>query len=102
MGTLRKFRVNEIVLLADEILRRDEWSLAIIRECLPDEDGLVRTVKVRTAAGETLRDIRRICNLEEEEAESTGNPSSGGILRVGEGGTVSHAERLVVNLLSHT
>ncbi|VDP93917.1 unnamed protein product [Echinostoma caproni] len=72
----RNFRVGDIVLLADERLRRDEWPLAIIEECLPDEDGLVRTVKVRTAAGETLRDIRRICYLEGDEAEATENPSS--------------------------
>ncbi|VDP89320.1 unnamed protein product [Echinostoma caproni] len=54
----RNFRVGDIVLLADEQLRRNEWPLAIVKECLPDEDGLVRTVKVKKAAGETLRDIR--------------------------------------------
>ncbi|VDP83161.1 unnamed protein product [Echinostoma caproni] len=64
------------VLPADGRLRRDEWPLAVVEACLPDKDGLVRTVKVKTAAGETLRDVRRICYLEGEEAESTGNPSS--------------------------
>ncbi|VDP94656.1 unnamed protein product [Echinostoma caproni] len=71
-----KLRVGDIVLLADERLQLDEWPLAIIKECLPDEDGLVRTVKVKKASGETLRDIRRIYYLEGDKVELTGNPSS--------------------------
>ncbi|VDP95191.1 unnamed protein product [Echinostoma caproni] len=50
----RSFRVGYIVLLADGRLQRDEWLMAVAKECLPDKDGLIRTVKVKTAAGEIL------------------------------------------------
>ncbi|VDP87647.1 unnamed protein product [Echinostoma caproni] len=95
----RNFRIGDILLLADERLRRGGWPLAVVKECLLDENRLVRTVKVKTAAGETLRDIRRICYLEGGEAEPTGNPSSGVIPRVSEGGTRIRNDVFLLNNL---
>ena len=60
----RPLRVGDVVLIADERCQRNEWPLGVIKECHAGDDGLVRTVTVKTAQGDVLRDVRRICFLE--------------------------------------
>ncbi|KAL4217997.1 hypothetical protein ACF0H5_022735 [Mactra antiquata] len=43
----RNIRVGDIVLIKDEGLPRNHWSLAVVVEANPDGDGLVRRVKVK-------------------------------------------------------
>ena len=53
-----------MVLIADERCQRNEWPLGVIKECHAGDDGLVRTVTVKTSQGDVMRDVRRVCFLE--------------------------------------
>ena len=52
---------------------RNEWPLGVITECTTDEDGLVRTVEIKTSSGVIKRDIRRICLLEGDDTKQENN-----------------------------
>lgn len=48
----RNFKVDDIVLLRDDSLCRNDWHVAKIIEVFPDEKGLVRSVRVKVARSE--------------------------------------------------
>jgi len=56
--------LGDLVLMCDENLPRGKWPKALVTEVYPDDQGLVRHVKVRSAAGEYKRDVRKLCRLE--------------------------------------
>ncbi|XP_031550566.1 uncharacterized protein LOC116287992 [Actinia tenebrosa] len=60
------FKVGDLVLLADKNTPRGQWPKAMIQQTMPDNDGVVRQVIVKTADGEYRRDVRKLCMLEEE------------------------------------
>ncbi|KFD66417.1 LOW QUALITY PROTEIN: hypothetical protein M514_21447 [Trichuris suis] len=47
-------RVNDVVLVAEDNVPRHRWRLGIVVELLPGQDGFVRTVRVKTAAGSVI------------------------------------------------
>ena len=56
---------GDLVLLVDDDQPRNIWRKGVIEETLPDRDGIVRRVKVRTAEQKTyMRDVRKLCLLE--------------------------------------
>ncbi|VDP84308.1 unnamed protein product [Echinostoma caproni] len=63
----RDLKVGAVVLMSDGKLQRDDWPLDVVIESHTDSDGLVRTVKLKTSAGEQLRNIRRVCLLEGDD-----------------------------------
>ena len=63
----RNFKKGDIVLIITDAIPRNEWLLGVITECTTDEDGLVRTVEIKTYSGVIKRDIRRICLLEGDD-----------------------------------
>ena len=71
------------MLVIDELFPREKWPLAIITDVYPSNDGLVRRVRVLTAAKKELeRDVRKIVLLEREgegeRAEECGDGDGGG------------------------
>ena len=54
-------------MIITDAIPRNEWPLGVITECTTDEDGLVRTMGIKTYSGVIKRDIRRICLLEGED-----------------------------------
>lgn len=46
----RNFRVNDIVIIKDDNLPRNQWQLGRVLETVQDSDGLVRRVKVKVGA----------------------------------------------------
>ena len=61
----RNLQVGDMVLVADESTTRDKWPKGIVEETFADKDGLVRSVRLRTAKSPSLlRDIRKLCLLE--------------------------------------
>ena len=54
------------MLVADKTTPKGQWPKAIIEEVLPDRDGTVRRVNLRTATGRFMRDVRMLCMLEED------------------------------------
>ncbi|KFD51351.1 hypothetical protein M513_07756 [Trichuris suis] len=57
-------RVNDVVLVAEDNVPRHRWRLGIVAELLPGQDGLVRTVRVKTAAGVICLPTRKLHLLE--------------------------------------
>ena len=55
--------IGDIVLLMDKLLPRGQWKLGIIDETFPGNDGLVRSVKVRTSDGSYNRPITKLTLL---------------------------------------
>ena len=64
-GTSPNIKPGDLVLIIDESTRRGQWPKALVLDVMPDNHGLVRRVRVRTAdARDLVRDIRKICLLE--------------------------------------
>ncbi|XP_077965512.1 uncharacterized protein LOC144411797 [Styela clava] len=61
----RNFRKGDLVLVVDVNTKRGLWPKGIIRETFPDSNGHVRRVRVDTASSSFIRDIRKLCFLEE-------------------------------------
>ena len=60
----RNLNVNDLVLIADSSLPRSRWHMGRVKEPLKGHDGLVRSVRLRTAKGDVVRPINKICLLE--------------------------------------
>ena len=45
----RNLEVDDLVILKDDTLARNNWEVGKILEVLPDDDGLVRKVKIMMA-----------------------------------------------------
>ncbi len=60
----RNLAKDDIVLVADKSTPRNCWPLARILEVYHGRDGLIRSVKLKTATGELVRPIDKLCLLE--------------------------------------
>ena len=58
--------VGDMVLVKEDMVKRIEWPLGIITSTNPGQDGLTRTVTVKTQQGSYQRPIQRIVRLELE------------------------------------
>ncbi|CAB4011613.1 Hypothetical predicted protein [Paramuricea clavata] len=64
----RNFKEGDVVLLKDNDLPRNKWSLAKVLDTQTDEQGLVRAVSLRMPTGSTLdRPIDKLVLLLEAE-----------------------------------
>ena len=64
-GTKRNLSVDDLVLLKDSNMVRNQWSRARIVKVYPDRDGIVRRVEVMTSSRKCyIRDVRYICPFE--------------------------------------
>ena len=66
----RNFKVGDLVIMKDTNIPRGQWPKALVQETLPDSDGVVRQVLVRSATGVFRRDVRKLCLLEEDLLKS--------------------------------
>jgi hypothetical protein len=65
----RNLKISDLVLLIDDNKPRGQWSLGRVVSVQPSEDGIVRSLKVKTAQGTTyLRPAAKVCFLEESLA----------------------------------
>lgn len=72
---IENIEIGQMVLMKDENLSPSKWLLGIVHEVLPSKDGLVRSVKIRTAKNKIFtRAVQKLCllpvksQLEKEEA----------------------------------
>ena len=56
--------MGELILLADDEMKRKVWTLGRVVQLLPSDDGVVRVVKVRTKNGEYTRPVAKVGRLE--------------------------------------
>ena len=80
----RNFTVGDVVIIKNEDVRRNQWPLGRVVEVFPDAEGVVRSVKVRTAAkgsavvGSLLeRPIAKLVLLLEAEEDPQGSSVGG-------------------------
>ena len=53
-----------------DVVSRGDWPLGRISEAIPESDGLVRVVRLRTKDKECLRPVHRLCPLEYAKEDS--------------------------------
>ena len=46
--------VGDVVLIENNLQKRLDWPLAVIREVYPGKDGYVRVIKLKTSKGELV------------------------------------------------
>ena len=68
--TETKFQIGDLVIMKDTNIPWGQWPKAMVQEMLPDSDGVVRQVLVRSTTGVFQRDVRKLCLLEEELLKS--------------------------------
>ncbi|XP_074648983.1 uncharacterized protein LOC141904304 [Tubulanus polymorphus] len=59
--------IGDVILIADENPRKQEWPLGRVEKILPGRDGLVRNVIVKTVKGKLSRPVQRLRLLEAME-----------------------------------
>ena len=57
-------QLGSVVLIQDDRSPSLKWPLGVITKSFPGKDGVVRTVKLKTASGKLIRSIQRIHDLE--------------------------------------
>ena len=60
-------QIGDLVLVAEDNLPHGRWNLGRVVKTFPGNDGLVRTVEVRTKQGTFKRPVVKLCLLEEAE-----------------------------------
>ena len=65
LSAKRNLKVNDIVLVVDDTVKRNLWPLGVVTEIFTDQFGHVRRVNLRKSNGNVLqRDVRKLCLLE--------------------------------------
>ena len=67
-GQEQNVQVDDLVLVIERTLPRNEWVLGRVVETLPGPEGLVRSVRVKTSRTVLTRPVVKVCVLEEEGA----------------------------------
>ena len=63
----RNLKVGDIVLIIDPSVQRSQWSMALVDQVYEGDDGLVRSVRVKTKLGLYDRPITKLCLLVSKE-----------------------------------
>jgi hypothetical protein len=63
LGVKRNLQVDDVVLVVDENSPRNSWLPGRVQEVIPDRNGLVRQVRVKT------RPIDKLCSVLESELD---------------------------------
>lgn len=61
----RNFRVGDLVIVQTDNVPRSHWSLARITHVHPGDDGIIRSVQIKTNSGTLTRPTARLRLLEE-------------------------------------
>lgn len=63
-NTSTQVTVGDVVLVGNDIQKRLDWPLAVIKEVFPGKDGHNRVVKLKTGRGDLIRPVQRLIPLE--------------------------------------
>jgi hypothetical protein len=69
LGVKRNLQVGDVVLVVDENSPRNSWLLGRVQEVMPDRNGLVRQVRVKTKTSVLTRPIDKLCLVLESELD---------------------------------
>ncbi len=65
----RSLTTGDLVLIMDQNRPRNSWLIGRISETFPSEDGLIRSVRIKTSKSEFVRPVNKVCLLEAEETK---------------------------------
>jgi len=68
-----KLKVNDIVLVANDLQKRIDWPMARVKKIFTGQDGNVRVVKLQIAGDELIRPIQKLISLEMTPNIADGN-----------------------------
>ncbi|XP_050298577.1 uncharacterized protein LOC126737642 [Anthonomus grandis grandis] len=68
MSPVPNIETNDLVLLKDENTKPLDWPLARVVDTLPNKDGKIRLVKIRTKNGIFTRNITKLCPLPKSDS----------------------------------
>ena len=72
---VRNLEVGDLVILCDDKLPRNSWSLGRVMETYPGSDGLVRSVKITTKSADgmtmLIRPVHKLCLLESVKSRAS-------------------------------
>lgn len=71
----RSFTTGDLVIIMDPTAPRGSWLMGKVLDTYPDKRGLVRSVRLKTKAGQLDRPISKICLLQ-EAAEGSDDTST--------------------------
>lgn len=57
----RNLKVGDVVLIVNSSAPRNSWPMGIVQETIPDREGLVRQVKVKTSTNTLIRPVDKLC-----------------------------------------
>ncbi len=63
----RNIQVGDIILIVDEQAPRNTWQMGKVIKVMPDKNGLVRQVQVRTKSTTLVRPVSKLCLLLEAD-----------------------------------
>ncbi|CAM1312604.1 Uncharacterised protein r2_g2306 [Pycnogonum litorale] len=63
----RNIRVNDLVMIVSENLKRGQWPLGRVVQVYPGSDGRIRNVQVQMKGSVVTRPISKMCLLEESK-----------------------------------
>lgn len=64
-------KVGSLVLIREDNFSRMKWPLGVVVETFSGNDGVVRSVKLKTLKGMVTRDVQKLHDLEISDAESS-------------------------------
>lgn len=64
----RKIQIGDIVLISSDCDKRIKWPLGRVIDTFPGKDGIIRVVRLKTAAGFLVRPVQRLCPLDIDNA----------------------------------
>ena len=67
------YTIGELVLMQDDSVKRNHWPLARVVKVNPSDDGVVRTVEVRTKNGTYKRPASKLYKLEDHDFVKEGS-----------------------------
>lgn len=65
----RNFVSGDLVVLVDDMAPRNTWIIGRIVDTVPDKNGLVRSVRIKTKTSYLNRPITKVCLLQEAEGQ---------------------------------
>ena len=74
-----QFKTGDLVLVPDDDTKRGQWPLGRVSKVMPGNDGVVRTVEVRTQKGCYTRPVAKLYLLEDDSrhgGENVGNDAN--------------------------
>ena len=71
---MRNLEKDELyVMIVEPNIFRGMWHIGRVIEVYPSKDGRVRSAQTRTKSGSYVRPVKRLCLLEENDVDTSGN-----------------------------